>query len=108
MQTMSDSMSLKITKFEKGMKKKGFVASRKVKKNNPHLMFFLEYPKGCINTQINTWYSVHSNQDYISDDNISQMAEELHFEKKKDLENYVGCTYEFKTYIQLLKEKNLI
>lgn len=101
-------MSLKITKFEKGMNKKGFVPNRKVKKNNPHRLFYLEYPKGKMNPQINTWYSVHPNQDYISDDNVRNMAEQLHFEKKKDLENYVSCTYSFEMYIEMLKKKELI
>jgi hypothetical protein len=52
--------------------------------------------------------SVHPSQDYLSDDNLRNMAEELHFEKKKDLENYVKCDYSFERYIERLKMENLL
>ena len=103
----SDSMSLKTTKFDKMMLGKGFVNDQTRRKNNSHLFFYLEYPKGVINSHIKTFRSVHSNQSDIADVRVKDMAKQLHFEKKKDFDEYLECNYSFDRYIEHLKKENL-
>jgi outer membrane phospholipase A len=101
-------MGFKTTEFDKSMLKKGFTNEKSKRKNNNHLYFYLEYPSGQHHLNIRTWHSVHSDQKNISDDIISYMAKQLHFDNKKDLEKYIECTYSLETYIKQLKEKKLI
>ena len=101
---------MKIKDFDEGLKKKHFVHLKKIKKNNPHYFFYLEYPAGSKSYQvhINTWRSIHPDQKYLSDNRIKDSADELYFEKKKDFENFLKCTFSYDDYIDLLKNKNLL
>lgn len=102
-------MNWKIKDFDRGLKKKHFV-HRKFKKNNSHYFFYLEYPanSGIICAHINTWRGDHSKEDYISDNRMRDSADELHFEKKKDFEEFLICTFSYERYIDLLKSNNLL
>jgi len=102
-------MQMKIKDFDNGLKRKNFVHLT-YKKNNPHYHFYLEYPadSGEIQYQINTWRSVHPDQKFLSDNRVKDCADELHFEKKKDFEDFINCTFSYEKYIELLKGKNLL
>jgi len=101
-------MQMKVKDFDKGLKRKHFVHLR-IKKN-PHYFFYLEYPidSGEIHTSINTWRGDHSDEGYLSDNRIKDSADELHFERKKDFEEFLACRFSYEDYISLLKGKNLL
>jgi len=101
-------MQMKVKDFDKGLKRKHFVHLR-IKKN-PHYFFYLEYPadSGEICTSINTWRGDHPDEGNLSDNRIKDSADELHFEKKKDFEDFLTCTYSYDKYIDHLKSKNLL
>ena len=101
-------MQIKIKYFDKQMKNKGFINRKNKRKNNPHMFFYLTLPDGSVCTQINTWRSVHSSQKYISDSLIKIMSDQLHFENKKDFEQYIECNYSYTKYIKKLQDLNLI
>jgi hypothetical protein len=102
-------MQMKVKDFDNGLKRKHFV-HLKYKKNNAHYFFYLEYPadSGEYQLHINTWRSVHPDQNYLSDNRIKDSSDELHFEKKKDFEEFLTCTFSFEKYIDLLKSKNYL
>lgn len=84
-----------------------FDQKKKVRKNNPHLFFFLKNENGEICTNVKTHFSVHSGQDYIDDSILKQMAEQLHIEKKKDFEDYIHCSKSYSWLLDYLHKKGI-
>jgi hypothetical protein len=89
------------------MKRKQF-RQYQLKKKNPHIQFYFEYPDGKINSNVTTWRDNHSNIDYVNDNRMRDMATELKFNFKKDFEEYLECTFSVLDYVKLLRSKGII
>ncbi len=96
-------MSLKIREFDKVLTRKGFIALSK----NDHKYFYLQDLEGK-QTLIRTRRSTHGNQKDISDDILSAMYKQLHFESMAAFKNFYDCTMSHKEYINFLKVKEKI
>jgi len=80
---------------------------KKIRKNNPHMFFYLKNENGQICTNVKTHFSVHPGQDYIDDPILKLMAEQLHIEKKKDFEDYIECSKSYYWLIDYLHKKGI-
>jgi hypothetical protein len=96
-------MPVRQREFEKAVTRKGFV----VVSDRDHRYFFLKDTEGKM-TPVRTKISIHGNVKDISDDLISVMYKQLHFESKNDFMKFIECTKSYKEYIALLKSKNEI
>ena len=100
-------MKVDIKDFDRAMRRKNFKIL-KIKKKNPHLFFYFEYPEGNLHISINTWRSVHPRITHLDDNRIKDMASELHFKRKREFEDYIDCRFTIEMYVDLLKEEKLI
>ena len=96
-------MPVKQREFEKAVTRKGFV----VVPNRDHRYFFLKDTDGKM-TPVRTKISMHGNVKEISEDMISVMYKQLHFENKNDFMKFIECTKSYPEYIALLRAKNEI
>ena len=96
-------MPIKQREFRKAVLKKGFVAV----KQSEHCYFYLRNTDEKI-TLIRTKIGQHGNQKDISDDLLSVMYKQLHFETKDEMMKFIGCTKTYEEYIASLKVHNII
>ena len=80
------------------LQKKGFQLSNK---KDHHNFYYLNIDgkKSSIYT-----YLSHANKDY-SGPLLSQIKKQLNFDSKKDLENFLDCSFSREDYIQMLNDK---
>jgi|GEM_PF-6610204 len=90
-------MTIKIPKFVKAMKHKGFVMDEDIpdcinpKKNNPHPYLFFTSPEGTIFFHVCTFYSEKGWKNEFNDKEIATMARELHFSSRREFERFIEC-----------------
>ncbi|MCX6698315.1 MAG: hypothetical protein NTV68_00070 [Methanomicrobiales archaeon] len=96
-------MPIKQREFSKAALKKGFVAV----KQSEHCYFYLKNPDDKI-THIRTKMGQHGNVKDISDDLLSVMYKQLHFESKNEMMRFIDCTKSYDEYIASLKAHNII
>jgi hypothetical protein len=96
-------MPVKQREFEKAVTGKGFV----VVTNRDHRYFYLMDTDGK-KTQVRTKISVHGKVKDISDDLLSVMYKQLHFESKNDFIKFIECKKTYEDYISWLKSENEI
>ena len=96
-------MPVKQREFRKAALKKGFVAV----KQSEHCYFYLKNPEGKI-TVVRTKMSQHGKMKDISDDLLSVMYKQLHFDTKDDMMKFIECTKSYDEYVASLKAHNII
>lgn len=95
-------MPIKQREFRKAILKKGFVAVK-----SEHCYFYLKNANNEI-TPIRTKIGQHGNEKDISDDLLSVMYKQLHFESKNEMMKFIDCTKTYEDYIASLKAHNII
>ena len=103
-------LKIKYVQRQLGSKLKRFYIEgkkKKIKKGNPHYFMYLINESGKICVHINTHFSVHPSEDTIKDGLLGEMATQLHFDRKKDFEDYINCTKSYDWYISLLRSKGI-
>ena len=78
---------------------------KKIRKNNPHMFFFLINENGQICTNVKTHFSVHPGQDQIDNTILRLMADQLHLERQKDWEEYIKCDKSYQWLLDYLHKK---
>jgi len=97
-------MPIKQREFRKAALKKGFVAVSQ----SEHCYFYLKNPDGEINTSVRTKMGQHGKMKDISDDLLSVMYKQLHFETKNEMMKFIDCTKSYEEYVASLKALNII
>lgn len=96
-------MSFKVREFDRVLKKKGFTVLSK----SEHKFFYLRDMDGK-QTLIRTRRSTHGNQKDISDDILSAIYKQLHFDSMADFKKFYDCTISHQEYVSSLKMKGII
>jgi hypothetical protein len=96
-------MPIKQREFQKAVLKKGFVAV----KQSEHCYFYLKNADDEI-TPVRTKMGKHGNLKDISDDLLSIMYKQLHFDTKNDMMKFIDCTKSYEEYVASLKAHNVI
>jgi len=96
-------MPIKQREFSKAALGKGFVAV----KQSEHCYFYLKNSDDKI-THVRTKMGQHGNQKDISDDLLSVMYKQLHFETKDEMMRFIACKKTYEEYIAFLKAHNII
>lgn len=96
-------MPIKQREFQKAVLKKGFV----VVKQSEHCYFYLKNSDDQI-TNVRTKMSQHGSLKDISEDLLSVMYKQLHFETKDEMMRFIDCKKTYKEYIASLKTHDII
>ena len=94
-------MPAKRRDFEKAALKKGF---REIRKGT-HVFYRYTDSKGEVYDRVHTMVSHGSGYSDLSDALISKMSKQLLFDKKKDFEEFIECTYSEKKYRDHLRKE---
>ncbi|MDO9035796.1 MAG: hypothetical protein Q7U51_11405 [Methanoregula sp.] len=95
-------MPIKQREFSKAALKKGFVAVK-----SDHCYFYLKDANDEI-TNVRTKIGQHGSMKDISDDLLSVMYKQLHFESKNEMMRFIDCTKNYEEYLAYLKAHGVV